>query len=119
MIDDELLYLWYGMMNRMVHTQKIELAFRFGGIRGLWETSEKVLQESLTKKQFETVMENRTEHAVLEYRNRLEAGHITYVYPGHDCYPGKLYDIPDPPMLLFAAGDINVLKDMAPLRYIS
>ena len=43
MIDDELLYLWYGMMNRMVHTQKIELAFRFGGIRGLWETSEKVL----------------------------------------------------------------------------
>lgn len=50
MIDDELLYLWYGMMNRMVHTQKIELAFRFGGIRGLWETSEKVLQESLTKK---------------------------------------------------------------------
>ena len=55
MIDDELLYLWYGMMNRMVHTQKIELAFRFGGIRGLWETSEKVLQESLTKKQFETV----------------------------------------------------------------
>ena len=68
MIDDELLYLWYGMMNRMVHTQKIELAFRFGGIRGLWETSEKVLQESLTKKQFETVMENRTEHAVLEYR---------------------------------------------------
>ena len=52
MIDDELLYLWYGMMNRMVHTQKIELAFRFGGIRGRHQkrSCRKVLRRNSLKR---------------------------------------------------------------------
>ena len=44
----------------------------------------------------------------------LRRNDISYIYPGHKLYPGKLYDIPDPPMLLFAAGDVDVLADLDP-----
>ena len=113
-MDDELLYLWYGMISRMVHTQKLDIAMRFGGIRGLWEASESDIRGELTDIQAGAVLENRSEKAVLGYRGRLDDCDISYVYPGHACYPERLYDIPDPPMLLFTSGDKELLRGMGP-----
>lgn len=114
MVDDELLCLWYGTISRMVHTQKIEIAMRFGGLRGLWNASERALSECLTSIQLAAVMEKRSEQAVLDYRKRLADANVSYVYPGSEFYPDKLYEIPDPPLLLFACGDISLLKKMTP-----
>lgn len=113
-MEDELLYLWYGMISRMVHTQKLDIAMRFGGIRGLWEASESDIRGELTDIQAGAVLENRSEKAVLEYMGRLDDCDISYVYPGHECYPERLYDIPDPPMLLFTSGDKELLRGMDP-----
>ncbi len=112
MISDELLYLWYGTIARMVHTQKMDIVMRFGGLRGLWDASESELHDKLTDIQTHAVLENRTEKALIDYKKRLLERDITYVYPGHECYPFRLYDIPDPPMLLFVAGDVTLLRDM-------
>lgn len=113
-MEDELLYLWYGMISRMVHTQKLDIAMRFGGIRGLWEASESDIRGKLTDIQAGAVLENRSEKAVLGYRDRLDDCDISYVYPGHACYPERLYDIPDPPMLLFTSGDKELLREINP-----
>ena len=115
MLDDELLYLWYGTISRMAHTQKMEIAMRFGGLRGLWDVSERILSESLTNIQLTAVMENRTEKAVLDYRKRLFDENVSYVYPGSEFYPDRLYEIPDPPLLLFARGDISLLGKQSPV----
>ena len=36
-MTEELLYLWFGMISRMTHTVKMNVAMKYGGIRGLWE----------------------------------------------------------------------------------
>lgn len=114
MIDDELLYLWYGTIGRIVHTQKNDIILRFGGLRELWNASSGAMHEKMTDAQVEAFLENRSEKAVMDYRNRLADRGIGYVYPGHKYYPGRLYDIPDPPLLLFVAGDISLLGDDGP-----
>lgn len=111
-MTEELLYLWFGMISRMTHTVKMNVAMKYGGIRGLWNTSEEQLRDELTQAQADGFLEHRDAGKVAAYAEELRRNDITYIYPGHKLYPGKLYDIPDPPMLLFAAGD--VLADLDP-----
>lgn len=113
-MSDEYLYLWFGMISRLTHTVKMKIAMKYGGIRGLWGVPENILKEELTDIQAGAILEHRCENDILEYENRLKARKIKYIYPGHECYPDRLYDIPDPPMLLFAVGDIDVLKCHVP-----
>ena len=47
-MTEELLYLWFGMISRMTHTVKMNVAMKYGGIRGLWNTSEEQLRDELT-----------------------------------------------------------------------
>ena len=113
-MTEELLYLWFGMISRMTHTVKMNVAMKYGGIRGLWNTSEEQLRDELTQAQADGFLEHRDAGKVVAYAEELRRNDITYIYPGHKLYPGKLYDIPDPPMLLFAAGDVDVLADLDP-----
>lgn len=113
-MTEELLYLWFGMISRMTHTVKMNVAMKYGGIRGLWNTSEEQLRDELTQAQADGFLEHRDAGKVAAYAEELRRNDITYIYPGHKLYPGKLYDIPDPPMLLFAAGDVDVLADLDP-----
>ena len=113
-MTEELLYLWFGMISRMTHTVKMNVAMKYGGIRGLWNTSEEQLRDELTQAQADGFLEYRDAGKVVAYAEELRRNDISYIYPGHKLYPGKLYDIPDPPMLLFAAGDVDVLADLDP-----
>ena len=113
-MTEELLYLWFGMISRMTHTVKMNVAMKYGGIRGLWNTSEEQLRDELTQAQADGFLEHRDVGKVAAYAEELRRNDITYIYPGHKLYPRKLYDIPDPPMLLFAAGDVDVLADLDP-----
>lgn len=108
-MTDEYLYLWFGMMSRMTHTLKLDIAMRYGGLSELWKASEKALREKLTSNQAGIIMENRDERRIKEYADGLRAQGIEYIYPGHRYYPERLYDIPEPPMLLFAKGRLEAL----------
>ena len=108
---EELLYLWYGMMSRMTNTVKMNIVMHYGGLGNLWEVSESQLREDLTAKQADAILEYRNEALVLDYREKLRKDKVEYIYPGHPAYPVKLYDIPDPPLVLFARGDIELLKN--------
>ena len=112
---EELLYLWYGMMSRMTNTVKMNIVMHYGGLGNLWEVSESQLREDLTAKQTDAILEYRNEALVLDYREKLRKDKVEYIYPGHPAYPVKLYDIPDPPLVLFARGDIELLKRMTKL----
>lgn len=113
-MTDERLYLWFGMMSRMTHSLKMNIALRYGGIRELWSVPEKVLREELTDNQADIIVENRSEQKVAAYAGELDKLGIKYVYPGHECYPERLYDIPEPPMLLFVRGRPEALRGGQP-----
>ena len=104
-MTEELLYLWFGMISRMTHTVKMNVAMKYGGIRGLWNTSEEQLRDELTQAQADGFLEHRDAGKVAAYAEKLRRNDITYIYPGHKLYPG---------MLLFAAGDVDVLADLDP-----
>lgn len=95
-MTEELLYLWFGMISRMTHTVKMNVAMKYGGIRGLWNTSEEQLRDELTQAQADGFLEYRDAGKVVAYAEELRRNDISYIYPGHKLYPGKLYDIPDP-----------------------
>lgn len=113
-MTDEYLYLWYGMISRLDHMTKMRLVARYGGLWGLWRVSEDTLRSELTAKQADCIVEYRSEKKVHEYACRLRDKKVSYIYPGHECYPGRLYDIPDPPMLLFAKGNVELLGSAIP-----
>lgn len=110
-MEDKYLYLWFGMIGNMVHTSKMKVVVRYGGIDALWNASEDVLRDELTEAAARNILENRNIDAVKRYEELLVKKGITYIYQGHELYPQNLYNIPDPPVLLFAAGDTNILAN--------
>lgn len=111
-MSDELLYLWYGMISRMTNTVKMNIVMHYGGLGKLWKVPEAQLKADLTDRQAEAILEYRDEDIVLGYREKLMKSGVEYIYPGHPAYPGRLYDIPDPPLVLFARGDVDMLRCM-------
>lgn len=113
-MNDEHLHLWFGMMSRMTHTVKMNIVLRYGGIGELWKVPENILRDELTKAQADVILEYRDERTIYEYEKRLREKNVEYIYPGHRCYPARLYDIPDPPMLLFVKGNVELLAMSTP-----
>ena len=66
-MTEELLYLWFGMISRMTHTVKMNVAMKYGGIRGLWNTSEEQLRDELTQAQADGFLEYRDAGKVVAY----------------------------------------------------
>ena len=82
-MTEELLYLWFGMISRMTHTVKMNVAMKYGGIRGLWNTSEEQLRDELTQAQADGFLEYRDAGKVVAYAEELRRNDISYIYPGH------------------------------------
>lgn len=111
-MTDELLYLWFGMIGRLTHTVKMNIAMHYGGLKSLWDIKESTLRSELTGKQADAILEYRNEQVVVSYEDALRRRGVMYTYPGDKYYPERLYDIPDPPLLLFAMGNMDILRHM-------
>lgn len=108
-MNEDLLHLWLGMFPNMLNGVRKKIVDYYGGVKGLWEADADDLREHLMETQAETILSSRKEEFVIDYRKKLDARGITYVYPGHPHFPKKLLSIPDCPQLLYAKGRVEDL----------
>lgn len=95
-MTEELLYLWFGMISRMTHTVKMNVAMKYGGIRGLWNTSEEQLRDELTQAQADGFLEHRDAGKVVAYAEELRRMIFHIFIRDISCIPGScmIYRIP-------------------------
>lgn len=62
-------------------------------------------------KVFNTFDDFRTNFTVKKYKDRLQRSGITYIYQSSKSYPKSLFDLPNPPIGLFAKGNVDVLQN--------
>jgi DNA processing protein len=95
----------------MLNTVLSQILEGFGGAYELWNADEKALKEKLSEKRCKAILESRDENKIKEYKKKLDDRNISFVYPGHCCYPEKLLNIPDCPSLLYVKGNIEELNN--------
>jgi DNA processing protein len=110
-MNEELYHLWLGMFPNMMNNILTEIVEYFGGVYELWNADEATLHQHLSEKRCQTILRYRDEKIVREYKKKLDDRGITYIYPGHHCFPDKLLNIPDCPNLLYAKGHIEELNN--------
>ncbi|MGN0394088.1 MAG: DNA-processing protein DprA [Coprococcus sp.] len=111
-MTEELLHLWIGMINGISSAVLGRIIEYFGGLEALWETDEEALKDNIKEKYAVSIIKSRNPDKIEEYSYKLQERNISYIYPGHVCYPKQLMNIPDAPMLLYLKGNIGLLNEI-------
>ncbi len=98
------------MIEGMAKNTLLQIIDYFGGVNELWEADENDIRSNIKENYADAIIKSRNPKKIEAYSNKLKEKNISYIYPGHTCYPKSLLDIPDPPLLLYARGDLSLLK---------
>ena len=106
-------YIYYIWLNffEIPSDKKARLVEYFGSAQRVYEAGEDALVacELLTDKQINMILDKSLKKAQKEFR-RAEESNITLVCIEDERYPESLLNIYDPPILLYAMGDVSLLK---------
>ncbi len=83
----------------------------FGSAKASWKAPEDELRHvGLPKDVLASFLKQRRQFDIDAHMKKLARLHVTVLVEQDGQYPGKLGEIPDPPVLLFVRGDVSVLQ---------
>ncbi len=114
----ELLYdIWLSILPGMSADRKMDLIRAFGSAKALWKAEEEKIREAFSKYGFLSTHSAFLKRLLqkdlysakrcLRDGEKLDAGMLSFFCRG---YPGALKGIKDPPLVLFALGDVSLLQ---------
>lgn len=113
MKDNTLLYIWLNSIEALSPARKRNLMEYFGDIDSLFGASEADYIKSGLKCEtsaLEALCRKNLDFAKTEFERAQNMG-ISLIPYGNRDYPPALYNIYDPPILLYAAGDVSLLQN--------
>lgn len=110
-MEKDIYFIWLNFKDISL-TKKQKLLKRFGSIESLYRAAEGEYRETglLPEEKISILMNKNLSLAEQEYRKCRELG-ISLVPFGTKDFPQALYEIPDPPLLLYAKGDVSILQN--------
>lgn len=106
-MEKALLNLWFNNIEDIGNITRLRLLKNFGNVENIYEASRNVLSKHLTDVQVNNLLQSKEISKYKEEYERLKERNINIIYWGHRKYPSKLYNIYDPPTLLYVKGTVN------------
>lgn len=109
-MDKYIYYIWLNLMNFPADFAARIVEY-FGGAKGVYEAEKEDFEkcEFVLPKHMEKLLDKKLKKAEAEY-NRAQKLGISFVCIEDEIYPKNLLNIYDPPILLYAKGDLSLLK---------
>lgn len=102
------MWLWFNNIDGIGPAARKKLMKRFGNIYDIYEAPKKLIINLLKDSQADKFIKSKADISrYKELAERLSERNITFVYPGHKNYPEKLYNIYDPPDILYIRGNLK------------
>lgn len=111
-MNDLVYAIWLNNIENVMPAKKILLLEHFGGFAGVYDASRRELTECeiLAGDGISALLKKSLGAAQKELKRCAEMG-ISLIAYGAPEYPGELHHIYDPPVLLYAKGDLSLLQN--------
>lgn len=107
-MTEDNMWLWFNNIDGIGPVARKKLMNQFHNIYDIYEAPKKMLINLLKDSQIDKFVKSRADiNKYKELAKRLYERNITFVYPGHKNYPQKLYNIYDPPDILYIKGNLK------------
>ncbi|MBP3620305.1 MAG: DNA-processing protein DprA [Lachnospiraceae bacterium] len=107
-MTEDIMWLWFNNIDGIGLTSRLRIMSKLKNIDRVHEANKEQLQDILKNNQINTFMNSKKDiNKYIELKEKLMERNVWFVYPGHKDYPIKLYDIYEPPTLLYVKGNIN------------
>lgn len=108
-------WLWLSYVNEMWQGKMEILYEHFHSAKEIYKATEKEYKKvkGITKKDIESLLKGKRDINIGEIEKSLKRKRIEYTFYGDDKYPKRLYNIKNPPMVLFYKGRLPENNKMA------
>ena len=110
-MNKEEYWIWFSMI-KLIPIKKIKLLQKFKTPQKIYKASEEELLkvEEIDLIDVNEIIKNKNKELILKYKNYITKNQITVINISEKGYPSKLKNIYDPPVVVFAKGDLSLLE---------
>ena len=106
-------WVWFSRINKIGVSTKLKLLKKYNTPEKIWNAKEEELNSIVTKENSKILMDNQYRENLDIYIEYMQSNNIKMMNIYDDIYPKKLLNIYDPPVVLFAKGNLKALNDLA------
>jgi len=112
MIILEKYWIWFSKINKIGAKAQKELLEKYKNPKAIWNLSKKELlkNHNLNEKQIDIILETENRKNLEKYIEQMKKNRIKMITIKDKCYPEKLRNIYDPPIVLFVKGNEKILN---------
>ena len=114
MQEDEALLIWISKLTNVSTIKLKKLLEKYQALKAIFNLKERELKEnSFTEFEIKEILNEQYRKYLYEYIKYIEKNEIKILYLLDNNYPIKLKNIYDPPIVLYAKGNIDILNDVS------
>lgn len=104
-------WVWFSRVNKIGVKTQNELLKKFNTPKKIWQLNKEDIEDILTKEQCNILLDKKYRENLENYMEYMEKNSIKMVTIKDKKYPQKLYNIFDPPVVLYVKGNENILNN--------
>lgn len=104
-------WVWFSRINKIGVKTQNSLLKKFNTPKKIWQLNKEDIEDILTKEQCDIVLDKRYRENLEKYVEYMEKNGIKMITIKDKKYPQKLYNIFDPPVVLYVQGNENILNN--------